>query len=89
VFSRIAVIPFKEINEEQNLETCMLLDEKLKTITTHLAKSVGVFLELAPQFDVMHRDPMFTQISSEVKKNKLDVRAQFNYALLLYSTGKV
>ncbi|CAB4028254.1 Hypothetical predicted protein [Paramuricea clavata] len=89
VFSRIAVIPFKEINEEQNLETCMFLDEKLKTITTHLAKSVGVFLELAPQFDVMHRDQMFIQISSQVKKNKLDVRAQFNYALLLYSTGKM
>ncbi|CAB4000731.1 Hypothetical predicted protein [Paramuricea clavata] len=67
----------------------MFLDEKLKTITTHLAKSVGVFLELAPQFDVMHRDQMFIQISSQVKKNKLDVRAQFNYALLLYSTGKM
>ncbi|CAB3983540.1 Hypothetical predicted protein [Paramuricea clavata] len=88
VFSQIAVIPFKEINEEQNLETCMFLDEKLKTITTHLAKSVGVFLELAPQFDVMHQDQMFIQILSEVKKNKLDVRAQFNYSLLLYSTGK-
>ena len=77
VFSRIAVIPFKEINEEQNLETCMFLDEKLKTITTHLAKSVGVLLELAPQFDVMHRVQIFTQISSQVKKNKLDARAEF------------
>jgi hypothetical protein len=63
VFSRIAAIPFKEINEEQNLETCMFLDDKLKTITTNLAKNVRVFLELAPQFDAMHRDQMFTQIS--------------------------
>jgi hypothetical protein len=41
----------------------MFLDDKLKTITTNLAKNVRVFLELAPQFDAMHRDQMFTQIS--------------------------
>ena len=89
VFSRIAVIPFQEIKEEENLETCISLDEKLKTITKDLAGSVGVFLELGQEFDAMHQDPMFKIIASRVKGNKLDVRAQFNYALLLYSTGKV
>ena len=89
VFSRIAVIPFTEIDQDQSLENCILIDEELKRITGDLLKSVGVFLELASEFDVMYKDPLFRNITSQVKGNKLDVRSQFNYALLLYSTGKV
>jgi hypothetical protein len=63
---------------------------EIKKYNNKFGKEHWCFLELAPQFGVMHRDQMFTQIlSQEVKRNKLDVCAQFNYALLLYSTEKV
>ena len=89
VFSRIALIPFKEVDKEQNLETHLLFDEKRTDATTNLAKNIGVFRELAAEFEDMIRDSMFKTIATQMMGSGLDVHAQFNYVLLLFSTGVV
>jgi len=53
-------------------------------------ESIGTILELGIAFASMHSYPLFEEVFE--MSNQLsdqDMRAQFNYSLLLFSTGKV
>ena len=51
--------------------------------------SLGTLLELEEDFKNMREDVLFQEISPLLEKSQLDMRTQLNYALLLFSTGKV
>lgn len=53
-------------------------------------RSIGTVLELSCDFKAMRDDPIFQKVMGMCDEmQELDMRAQFNYSLLLFSTGKV
>lgn len=53
-------------------------------------RSIGTVLELACDFKSMSDDHIFQEVMAmNDEMQDLDMRAQFNYSLLLFSTGKV
>lgn len=90
VYSRIAVIPFNRVSPKQDLGKSMAFQTELKPLLERAIESIGVILELSKTFKTMQSDSIFDEIlamSNEL--SDLDMRAQFNYSLLLFSTGKV
>lgn len=90
VYSRIAVIPFNRVSPKQDLGKSMAFQTELKPLLERAIESIGVILELSTTFKTMQSDSIFDEIlamSNEL--SDLDMRAQFNYSLLLFSTGKV
>ena len=68
----------------------MAFQSELKPLLERAIESIGVLLELSTTFKKMQEDSIFEEIlamSNEL--SDLDMRAQFNYSLLLFSTGKV
>ena len=68
----------------------MAFQTELKPLLDRAIESIGVILELSTTFKSMQRDSIFDEIlemSNEL--SDLDMRAQFNYSMLLFSTGKV
>lgn len=68
----------------------MAFQTKLKPLLERAIESIGVILELSTAFKTLQNDSIFDEIlamSNEL--SDLDMRAQFNYSLLLFSTGKV
>ena len=91
MFSRVAVIPFKKITKKQTLKNCLDLQSKLKEVLQSIIKSAGVILELGASFANMREDELFQETSLAVEEDDagLDMRTQCNYALVLFSPGKV
>ena len=58
----------------------MIFQSEMKPLIERAIKSIGTILELSMAFASMQ---------SDVELSDLDMRAQFNYSLLLFSTGKV
>ncbi len=90
VFSRIAVIPFNRVALKQDLGKSMTFQSEIKPLIERAIDSIGVILELSADFVSMQSDNLFQEVldmSDEL--SDLDMRAQFNYSLLLFSTGKV
>lgn len=68
----------------------MAFQTELKPLLERAIESIGVILELSTAFKTLQNDSIFDEIlamSNEL--SDLDMRAQFNYSLLLFSTGKV
>ena len=88
VFSRIAVIPFNRVDPKQFGEVHDIRNET--PCRKRAIESIGTILDLGIVFASMHSDPLFEEVFE--MSNQLsdqDMRAQFNYSLLLFSTGKV
>ena len=87
VFTRIAVVPFERISEVQTLKKSLELKAALQPVLRRAVLSVG---KLRDDFREMKEDPLFlSEISPVLGCSALDMRTHLNYALLLYSVGKV
>ena len=89
VFSRIATIPFEKITGIQTLQGSLQLKATLQPLLNKAVLSVGTLIELREDFRNMQEDPLFKEICPILEKSGLDMRSQLNYALLLFSVGKV
>lgn len=89
IFSRIATIPFNKISGFQTLQGSLMLKASLQPLVSKAVLSVGTLLELKENFKHMQNDDLFKEVCTIVQEGKLDMRSQLNYALLLFSTGKV
>ena len=68
----------------------MAFQSELKALLDRAIESIGVLLELSTTFKQMQDDSIFEEIlAMSDELSDLDMRAQFNYSLLLFSTGKV
>lgn len=61
----------------------------LQDVLNKAVCSIGTIIELKDSFKNMKEDPLFVEICPLLEKSNLDMRSQLNYALLLFSTGKV
>ena len=67
-----------------------MFQREMKQIIGSVVKSVGILIELRDNFATREDDPLFLEAISTVEEvNIPDIRAQANYALLLFSTAKV
>ena len=73
----------------QTLEGSLALKASLQPLLNKAVLSVGTLIELREDFGNMRNDALFQEICPILEKSKLDMRSQLNYALLLFSTGKV
>lgn len=89
VFSRTAAIPFERISGVQKLEGSLELEASLQPLLNKAVLSVGTLIELREDFEKMCNDALFQEICPILEKSQLDLRSQMNYALLLFSTGKI
>ena len=89
MFSRITTIPFQRIGEFQTLQGSLKLKAALQDVLNKAVCSIGTIIELKDSFKNMKEDPLFVEICPLLEKSDLDMRSQLNYALLLFSTGKV
>lgn len=85
----MAVIPFASQKDEMSLSRRLELEELLFQAKLEAQKSVGVILELKNDYDNIHKDLLFKTVDVMLSKFDIDSRTKMNYALLLYSTGKV
>ena len=85
------MIPFNKVSKKQTLQKCLELQSRLKKVLQSVKKSAGVVLELGSSFNNMENDGLFREILEAVQEEEdgLDMRTQYNYALVLFSTGKV
>ena len=68
----------------------MAFQSELKPLLDRAIESIGVLLELSTTFKKMQDNSIFEEIlSMSDELSDLDMRAQFNYSSLLFSTGKV
>ena len=68
----------------------MAFQSELKPLLDRAIESIGVLLELSTTFKKMQDDSIFEEIlAMSDELSDLDMRAQFNYSMLLFSTGKV
>ncbi|XP_015775114.1 PREDICTED: uncharacterized protein LOC107353289 isoform X5 [Acropora digitifera] len=90
VFSRIAVVPFNRIEAEQSLENSLNLQMELQPLLETAVRSIGIILKLGDAFTTMRTDPVFQEVLTMSEQfYGLDLRAKFNYVLLMFSTGKI
>ena len=85
------MIPFNKVSKKQTLQKCLELQSRVKKVLQSDIKSAGVVLELGASFTNMENDGLFSEILEAVQEDEdgLDMRTQYNYALVLFSTGKV
>ena len=68
----------------------MTFQSKMKPLLERAIESIGAILELGIIFASMQSDLSFEEVLEMSNQlSDLDMRAQFNYSLLLFSTGKV
>ena len=84
VFSRIATIPFEKISGVQTLQQSLDFKASLQPLLGKAVLSIGILIQLREDFRRMWED-----ICHILENSELDMRSQLNYALLLFSTGKV
>ena len=89
VFTRITTIPFERISGVQTLQGSLELKASLQPLLSKAVLSIGTLIELRESFRQMRQDPLFERICHILERSELDMRSQLNYALLLFSTGKV
>ena len=68
----------------------MRFQTEIKPLIESAIQSIGTILELSAAFATMQSDSIFEEVlalSNDL--SDLDMRAQFNYSMLLFSTGKV
>ena len=70
-------------------EASLKLKAALQDVLNKAVCSIGTIIELKDTFKNMRDDPLFVEICPLLEKSNLDMRSQLNYALLLFSTGKV
>ena len=73
----------------QTLEGSLALKASLQALLNKAILSIGTLVELKEDFKNMRNDALFQEICPILEKSQLDMRSQLNYALLLFSTGKV
>ena len=73
----------------QTLDGSLELKFSLQPLLNKAVLSVGTLIELREDFRKMQNDVLFQEICPILEKSQLDMRSQLNYALLLFSTGKV
>ena len=73
----------------QTLDGSLALKASLQPLLNKAELSVGTLIELREDFRKMQNDVLFQKICPILEKSQLDMRSQLNYALLLFSTGKV
>ena len=61
----------------------------IKQVSKHLIGSVGIILELGSCYNAMFHDNLYDVVVDVFSECKLDMRSQFNYAILLFTAGKV
>ena len=84
------MIPFEKISTgRQSLESSLDLRARLQPLLQSAVLSVGTLIELEMSFRNMREEKIFKVVSEAVSACGLDVRSQLNYALVLFSTGKV
>jgi hypothetical protein len=92
-FSRVVIIPFNKLPKRKgSVMISMDIQASLKEALPSLLKSVGVVIELHKEFENFRNDKLFGEAAEMVENAhelEMDVRAQCNYSLLLYSTFKV
>ena len=89
IFSRTLPLPFQKRQGRQSISERLDGRRIFEEALTESPKSIGVIIKLHEQFLKMTKDPLFKEIESFVQPLGLDVRSEANYAVLLYSTGKV
>ena len=68
----------------------MAFQTELKPLLERAIESIGVKLELSTTFKAMQSNSIFDEILAIRKElSDLDMRAQINYSMLLFSIGKV
>lgn len=68
----------------------MTFQTEIKPLIESAIQSIATILELSAAFATMQSDSIFKEVlalSNDL--SDLDMRAQFNYSMLLFSTGKV
>ena len=73
----------------QTLEGRCALKASLQPLLSRAVLSVGTLIELREDFGKMRNDALLQEICCILEKNQLSIRSELNYALLLFSTGKV
>lgn len=83
-------IPFqKREGKAQSISERLEGRRKFESLLQTAPKSVGVLVKLHEAFTSMTKSPLFKNIEEEIEGFDLDVRTQSNFAVLLFSTGKV
>lgn len=83
------VIPFKKDSKESSLAGRLKNEELLTRAKKVASRSIGVLLNLKDDFVGIYNDALFLEIDELLKDIPLDPRSKMNYALVLFSTGKV
>ena len=83
------MIPFNKISGIQTLQGSLSLKAALQPLLSKAELSIGTLLELEKEFQVMQDSELFKKICTILEGSNMDMRSQLNYALLLFSTGKV
>ena len=82
-------IPFNRRKGKQSISERLEGRRKCEKLLQSAPKSVNVIIKLHEAFESMSRSPLFKTIEEEIQALDLDVSMQSNFAVLLYSTGKV
>ena len=86
IFSRILIIPFKEIGiEHLSLTERMKVKEDLDQKMAAAIKSCGIIMQLYSIYDGMLDDPL----AATIIPRHMDMRSQENYFLLIFTVCKV
>ena len=82
-------IPFQKRERKQSISERLEGRKKFETLLKSAPKSLGAIIRLHEAYESMTESPLFKVIEEEIQALELDVRTQSNFAVLLYSTGKV
>ena len=82
-------IPFQKREGKQTISQRIEGRRKFENLLKSAPKSIGVLVKLHEAFTKMTESPLFKDVEEEIHGLDLDVRSQSNFAVLLFSTGKV
>ena len=82
-------IPFQKREGKQTISQRMEGRRKFEELLKLAPKGVGVLVKLHQTFAKMTESPLLKNIEEETEGLDLDVCSQSNFAVLLFSTGKV
>lgn len=82
-------IPFQKREGKQSISERLEGRKRFEALLQSAPKSLGVITRLHEAYENMTDSPLLKAIEEEIQALELDVRTQSNFAVLLYSTGKV
>ena len=82
-------IPFERRVSKQSLKDRINSKSEFEDLLKKVQRSLPVIIKLHEDFIKMTEDPLFDDIQTLTNSFDLDVRSEMNFAILLFSTGKV